>query len=291
MLPSPAELNYFLEVVNTLNLSRAAERLGISQPSLTLAIKRLEQTIGATLFVRHKRGVHLTQPGKEFLKHARRLVQQWQTIKSETLASQENIQGVYSIGCHSSIAKYALSYVLPDLIRRHPKLEISLKHDISRKITEEVISMNIDMGIVVNPVRHPDLIMVKLFNDRVTLWQNPKYKKLTNPAIICDPSLPQPQKIMKQLKQKNAFGGRIIATSSLEVVSELTYFGCGFGILPERVVLSTHPDDLTNIKTAPVCQDQIYLIYRDENREVLAIQKIISAIKKFAEEKSQIHLF
>jgi len=61
MLPSAAELEYFLEVANTLNLSRASERLGLSQPSLSLAIKRLELSIGTQLFIRHKQGVTLTQ--------------------------------------------------------------------------------------------------------------------------------------------------------------------------------------------------------------------------------------
>lgn len=65
MIPSVAELTYFLEVSNSLNLSRASERLGISQPSLSLAIKRLEQTIGTSLFLRHKHGVSLTQAGKQ----------------------------------------------------------------------------------------------------------------------------------------------------------------------------------------------------------------------------------
>ena len=61
MVPSAAELEYFLEVSSTLNLSRASERLGISQPSLSLAIKRLEQSVGTELFIRHKHGVTLTQ--------------------------------------------------------------------------------------------------------------------------------------------------------------------------------------------------------------------------------------
>ncbi len=52
MIPSPHELTYFIELAHTLNFSRASERLGISQPSLSNAIKRLEQTIGVEVFIR-----------------------------------------------------------------------------------------------------------------------------------------------------------------------------------------------------------------------------------------------
>jgi LysR family transcriptional regulator, cell division regulator len=287
MLPSPSDLTYFLEVANTLNISRASERLGISQPSLTFSIKRLEETIGAALFIRHKRGVYLTQAGKQLFNHARKLLQQWDTIKSETLASEQNIQGYYTLGCHPSIAKYSLPFFLPSIIQQFPKIEIHLKHEISRKITEEVISLNIDLGIVVNPVRHPDLIIVKLFNDEVTLWENKgKVNDLVNPPIICDPELPQPISILKQLKNKRRSFERIITSSSLDVIATLTASGCGVGILPKRVVMSTYPKELSKVKAAPVCNDEVCIVYRHENRHVVAIQTILSAIKKIAEHRS-----
>ena len=74
-MASQAELRYFIEVANSLNLSRASERLGISQPSLSVAIKRLEGSIGTELLIRQKRGVVLTQAGKQLLAHAKQLLQ------------------------------------------------------------------------------------------------------------------------------------------------------------------------------------------------------------------------
>lgn len=108
MIPSPADLTYFLEIANLLNLSRAAESLGISQPSLSLAIQRLEKSVGTTVLVRHKRGVSLTKAGKQLLAHTRQLMQHWDSIKSETLASVYEIQGNFSIGCHPSVALFSL---------------------------------------------------------------------------------------------------------------------------------------------------------------------------------------
>src|SRR5688572_24846665 len=106
MLPSPAELTYFLEVATVLNLSRASERLGISQPSLSLAIKRLEETLGANVFIRHKNGVSLTQAGKQLLRHTRQLLHDWETTKSRALASKLSVEGSITLGCAPSIAIY-----------------------------------------------------------------------------------------------------------------------------------------------------------------------------------------
>lgn len=286
MLASPSDIIYFLEVANTLNLSRAAERLGISQPSLSNAIMRLENTLGIKLLIRHKRGVHLTQAGKQLLNHARKLLQQWNELKTKTLASHQQIQGSYIIGCAPAIAKYTLPYVLPDLIKNHSKLEIQLKHDISRRITEEVISLTIDIGIVINPVKHPDLIIYKLFKDEVTLWQdNKKIKKLDAPPLICDPELSQTQFILKQLKKQKFKIHRLLTSNNLDVVATMTASGCGIGILPRRVVMSTYPNKLQPLSNTPIYDDEVCIVYRHENRDILAIQVIIAEIKKIVDKK------
>ena len=155
MLVSPTELHYFNELCFTLNFSRAAERLGISQPSLSQAIKRLEQFIGTPLFLRVKTGVKLTKAGCQLHKHTNDLLTLWGRVKAESLASCHEVQGTLSLGCHPTIARHVLPSLLPDFVAQYPHLEISLVHDISRKILEGVINLAIDIGIVVNPVRHP----------------------------------------------------------------------------------------------------------------------------------------
>lgn len=281
MTPSPTDLNYFLEVANLLNLSRAAEVLGISQPSLTLAIKRLEKSVGTPILIRHKRGVSLSKAGKQLLAHTRHLLQQWDTIKSETLASVDDIQGCFIIGCHPSIALYSLPRFLADLLEQYPKLEVKLEHNVSRKLTEQVINLTIDIGIVVNPVKHPDLIIKKLDDDRFTLWQAEPTRsiqniKSDNVVILCDPNLIQTQSILKNLKKLTPNYSRLIPSDNLEVIADLTQSGCGIGILPGSVA---NLRNLTPIPKMPTYADEICMLYRGENRNVKAIQVIANAIK------------
>ena len=284
MLPSATELEYFLEVCNSLNLSRASERLGISQPSLSLAIKRLEKTIGTSLFIRHKQGVFLTQAGKQLLLQTRQLLQHWNNTKYQAIASQQEVQGHFTLGCHSTIAIHTVAKFLPDLFEKYPKLQIHLKHDISRKITEEVINLSLDIGIVVNPIQHPDLIIRKLSDDEVTFWVGKGKRNIQNiyaknAVILCNPELTQTQTLLKKAKKHGINLDRIITIPSLEAIASLTASGAGIGILPNRVAQSLYPQSLKRVAKMPTYRDEICLVYRNENRNVKAIQIIVDTIK------------
>lgn len=285
MIAAPADIAYFIEIAETLNLSRAAERLGISQPSITLAMQRLEAAVGTRLLTRSKRGVALTQAGKQFLAHARHLLQLWGDVRAQALASVNEIQGAYTIGCHPSVALNVLYAVLPPLMARHPKIDIHLRHDLSRKIAEDVISLKIDLGIVVNPVHHPDLVIHPLCRDEVTLWRGPGRTPAQDIAggtavLICDPDLMQSQALLKRLKKSGMVFARTLASSSLEVIADLTAHGGGIGILPMRVARRARRR-LTAVPEAPVHTDEHCLVYRVENKGVKSIQMLSMAVRDF----------
>jgi len=278
MIPSPADLTYFVEVANTLNVSRAAERLGISQPSLSLAMQRLEHATGTGLLTRSKRGVTLTQAGKQLLSHAKKLLQSWEDIRAEAQASVNEIRGSYSIGSHPSVALALLSGFLPKMLVQHPHLNISLSHDLSRKVAEDVISMKTDIGVVVNPVLHPDLIVHQLCKDEVTLWLPEKNEVKNSDVLICDPDLLQSQSLLKDLKKQGMFFDRTVVSGSLEVIADLTANGCGTGILPARVAAMARKK-LVRVPNAPIFYDDHCLIFRMENKGVKAVQAIAESIR------------
>jgi len=283
MIPSPADLNYFIEVALTENLSRAAERIGISQPSLTLAIQRLEQSVGALLLNRSKRGVSLTPAGRQLLSQARDLIDRWEQVRARTLSSELEIQGHFSLGCHPSVGLYSLPLFMPKLLEENPNLEIRLVHDISRRILEQVIQMKVDIGIVVNPSKHPDLVIKKLCSDQVTLWKCKGSSPLQNPQsdeaiLICDPELLQTQHVIKLMKKKGLRFNRMISSSSLEVIAQLTASGLGVGLLPGRVAELARGSQLQRVKMAPAFEDEICLVYRMENKGVRALQEIAQSV-------------
>ncbi|MBI2608525.1 MAG: LysR family transcriptional regulator [Deltaproteobacteria bacterium] len=285
MLPNAQDLKYFIEVSKTLNLTRASERLGISQPSLSVSIQRLENNIGVPLLIRGKKGVALTQAGQALLTQAHNIIDSWENLKEKATSTYMHIAGQYTIGCHPSVALYSLPHIIPSLLENYPQLEIKCVHDLSRRMTESVISMQVSVGIVVNPVPHPDLVIQKLCSDIVTFWKGKENNPLQDPysgkgVLICDPDLIQTQDLLKKIKKTKIKYRTILSSSNLEVIAELVASGSGFGIIPGKVAKRQSYMKLQKIKRAPVFYDEVCAIYRIENKNVPAIQIITQKLKK-----------
>ncbi len=286
MNPSYTDILYFLEVSSTRNISRAAERLGISQPSLSAAMKRLEEVLGVELLLRSRSGIHLTKSGTEFQKKARVLLLNWEQLRLEISKTEFEIGGQYRIGCHPSVALYTLSYFLPDLLATYPDLRVQLIHDLSRKITEGVISFEIDLGIVVNPVRNSDLIIKELCVDEVLFWRAKKYfptqdLSSSKAVLVCDTNLLQVQKLIRSIELKGFSFKRILESSNLEVITDLTAAGAGIGILPRRVASKHQSSSLVSLDgELPTFNDRICLIYRADFQKSKASKMIVDYIKR-----------
>jgi len=278
MLPTSSELIYFLQVAKTLNITQAARLLGITQPTLTLAIKRLEHSLGAEIFIRTKKGLSLTEEGKILYRQTKNLLSAWEALEGEVRDHQNFVKGKIILGAHHSVALYILPLFLPQLLEQHPLLEIDLIHDLSRKITEKVVGLELDMGLVINPIAHPDLVMLKLGVDTVTLYTSSKHP--LSHRILCDPLLFQAQDVLKKLGKTKSAHYPMITTSSLEVAAELCSQGLGQAILPGRVAKHHQHLGLKIVENSPRFHDEIYLIYRVEKKGNPAVSAISKLVKK-----------
>lgn len=277
------DLKYFIEVAAMESLSRAAERLGISQPALSINIKRLEEEVGITLFNRYKTGVKLTLGGKQLLQQAKKLIQLWEDVKYSAYEAEHKIEGQFIFGCHPSVAKHHLTEKLSELLINHPQLTLKIIHGLSREINEAIISMRIDIGIIVNPVRHPDLIIIKLRDDEVGLWH---HKDLVidkkNITLICDSALNQTVSLTRQLEKEDAHIGRMIETNNFDLILQFARQKVGVAILPQSLILSQDQHEMVQLFPELKYRDEICLVYRHENRMVKAIQAIASSLKNSA---------
>src|SRR4029079_18670568 len=140
----------------------------MSQPALSRAIQNLESTVGTSLLVRHSKGVKLTPAGQKILLQIKPLLQSWQTTKLEALASHSEVQGQIKIGCHSTVG-YFIHGLLTELLEKYPALDLEIRNATSDIITQAVIDLNLDIGIVSNPIHYPDLILRKINETDITL--------------------------------------------------------------------------------------------------------------------------
>jgi DNA-binding transcriptional LysR family regulator len=258
----PNELRYFIETARVLNVSRAAERLGISQPALSRALKKTEHEVGLELFIRSKKGVSLTAAGQRLFEQSQLLIQGWEELSLSVRDQDSGVGGLIRLGCHSAVAEYTLPKFLPEFLKEHPRLNIQLTHGLSRHMTESVVSSRLDVAIAVNPTRHPDLVIKEICRDEVTLW---KTKDCLNPnLLISEPSLLQTQDILKKLAKAGFQFDRSLESSSLEVICQLLKAGVGKAILPGRVVEAYSIEGISAEKGAPIFYDKICLVFKPE---------------------------
>ncbi len=196
---------------------------------------------------------------------------------AQAKSSQTEVKGQYSLGCHASVGIYALKKPLKQLYTDHPGIEVQLIHGLSRVICEGVISGKIDFGLVVNPIKHPELVIHKFAKDEVAFW---KANNSLDDVLIYNPSLLQAESLLKVLAKQNRFK-RTITSDNLEVISTLCASGLGVGILPSRVA-QAFSSDLKKLRGFPVYQDLICFIYRADLTRTASAKCIIEGFKSLS---------
>jgi DNA-binding transcriptional LysR family regulator len=263
MIPTPIELKYFVEVYHTKHVTRAALRLAVTQPTLTQSIKSLESKMGALLFHRTKQGVVPTKVAIQFYAQILKLHDCWESIRNDLSAGTLQLDGVFTVGCHQSVAAYVAPPLLRSIDRDCPSISIRFVHDFSRKITEKIVGYELDMGFVVNPFKHPDLVFKKIGDDKVRFWKRKSSSKLPK-RIFADGQREQIEQLLGSTHKKYFHDWKIIDSSSLEVVRTLTEEGLGIGVIPERVAAPNQYKLEVYNAQLPIRSDEIYLVYRKE---------------------------
>lgn len=263
MIGTPTELDYFVETYRIKHISKAAIRLGVTQPTLTQSLQKLEHKLNAKLFFRTKQGVIPTEEGTLFYSKANSLLDAWKEVDEGIKFSRTELQGRFLVGCHQSVGAYTIPRLLKNLNESAPKIELELIHDFSRRITEAIVSYQVDLGYVVNPVRHPDLVLKKIGNDRVMFWKKKGLSNIPN-RIFTDGTLEQFKTRLGRAYAERFGDWGLISSPSLELIRTLTLSGQGIGSLPERVALADGADLVIVDKELPIRKDEIYLAYRKE---------------------------
>ncbi|SHO52350.1 LysR family transcriptional regulator [Anaerocolumna xylanovorans] len=145
-------LRYFLAVAKEGNITKAAENLHITQPTLSRQMIELEEEMGTSLFIRGKRQITLTNNGILFQQRAKEIVSLIDKTERDMSEQNDLVGGVISIGCVESIASQALPKVLAEFVKVHPMVKYELYSADGDDIREKIDRDDIDMGILLEPI-------------------------------------------------------------------------------------------------------------------------------------------
>ncbi|WP_176736868.1 LysR family transcriptional regulator [Oligoflexus tunisiensis] len=282
MLPTYPELAGFIEIAKLGNISRAAQSLGLSQPSLSQALKKLEERVGSPLFLRQRSGVQLTDAGKVVLERAQEIIGLWGQTLSHTSWVSKELSGRIRIGCHVSVAQYALPSLMRCIHKDFPGLQTTLIHDLSRRLVDQILHYEADVAIAINPLRSSELVIRTLATDEVTFFAARPLSSLAeaeNLWLIAEPNLVQTQVLLRHVNSQGYSFKGIIESASLEVCAALVRDSVGVGILPERVQ-RLHAPAAFKVPGAPSFKDGIKLVYRVEYAANQAVKTFMKRMEK-----------
>lgn len=147
-------LRYFAVLAEELHFGRAAERLRIAQPALSMHIRTLEDHLGMRLFERKSRTVILTPAGNELFRHARQLLADAEQALVATRRAHRGLGGHLTIGFVHSLAYVALPPLVAGFRRAYPDVELTLQELTVYDQRDAILGRSIDVGLVRSPIRH-----------------------------------------------------------------------------------------------------------------------------------------
>src|SRR5574337_202010 len=157
-------LHYFVTVAEELHFGRAAQRLFISQPPLSVAIKQLEEELQAQLFERSSKGVHLTAAGEHLLERARQLLALSHQAAQETRDVAQGTRGHLRLGFVGSSLYRGLPQALAQLQQTHPQVRVDMLEANSAEQVLGLQQLRLDMALV-HSIQPPEGIASQLIVD------------------------------------------------------------------------------------------------------------------------------
>lgn len=168
-LPSARQIEYFLAIAEADGFRGAAERLEVSQPTLTNQIGALEQVLGVRLFERSRAGTHLTPEARELLPAARQALAAMQGLVHRAREVSSGPTGTYRLGVTPTLGPYLLPHVLPDLHKRYQHLRLFVREGTPRDLTPGLVDGEFDFVLGPLPIADDRLEVLPLFREPLRL--------------------------------------------------------------------------------------------------------------------------
>ncbi|HKX29702.1 MAG TPA: LysR family transcriptional regulator [Blastocatellia bacterium] len=291
-----AQLEIFICIAEEKSFSRAAGKMLRTQPALSIAIKRLEEELGESLFDRSSKSGTLTEAGKILLSYAQRMI----NLRDEAKESIGELRGMFrgrlTIGANESTSLYLLPKLLLEYRQRHPQIKIEVYRNVSEKIPSEVLERNLDFGFLSYDPMHPALQSVEVYRDELVLVVSPKHrladrkqvtvKELGEEQFIAhNVKTPSRARIFELFAQHRTPLNICLELATLETIKAFLKLNAGIAILPRLSVQEEiASNELVEIAVkAMKIEKALRLVYRRE-------QSLSHAAKSFLEIVRNSHL-
>lgn len=282
------QLEYVIALDTYKHFVNAAEHCYVTQPTLTIQVKKLEDEIGIVLFDRKKHPLETTKSGEKFLLKAKQIIREFNALKKMVSNEKEDLTGVYKIGVIPTIAPYLIPLFVGEFANKHPQTILEFEELKSEEIIDQIKKGSIDIGILVTPLNEPNIVETIMYYEPFRFYGSNDHPLLSQKLI--SPDQLKSQKDLWLLNKGNCFRNQVINlctsdlnnenkaiifnSNSIESVKRMVNHYKGYTLLPELSILKSDKNNRPFELPVPVREVSIIC------HETFAKEQLIDALRK-----------
>lgn len=291
------QIRYFQAIAEAGSFRRAADRLGVKQPTLTVQIAALEAALATTLFERHRSGVVMTPAARELLPRARRIAEEMKGFTDQALGVSG--QSTYRLGVTPTLGPYLLPRVLPAVHQRFEDLRLYVREAIPAQLASDLKSAAHDVVLTTLPLQGDELEVIPLFRESLKLalpLEHPLASKgvvsredLVGEAVLTiDEQHLYHRQVSALCESLGATVNRDYEGTSLDTLRQMVVMGMGITFLPSLYVASEIGESdtlrITDVKGVNMNRDHA-LAWRRRSPARVFFRQLAEAMKAILDEQ------
>ena len=291
------QIRYFQAIAEAGSFRRAADRLGVKQPTLTVQIAALEAALATTLFERHRSGVVMTPAARELLPRARRIAEEMKGFTDQALGVSGH--STYRLGVTPTLGPYLLPLVLPAVHQRFEDLRLYVREAIPAQLASDLKSAAHDVVLTTLPLQGDELEVIPLFRESLKLalpLEHPLASKgvvsgedLVGEAVLTiDEQHLYHRQVSALCESLGATVNRDYEGTSLDTLRQMVVMGMGITFLPSLYVASEIGESdtlrITDVKGVNMNRDHA-LAWRRRSPARVFFRQLAEAMKAILDEQ------
>lgn len=286
----------FVAVARLGSLSKAAQALAISQAALSQSMKKLEDILEVTLFIRSRTGIKLTPEGKILYKQARKITEDIGLLEALVRKGDDTELKRVQIGTHEALAIHFWPSVIESFQKKYSSYALSIMSGRVDEIVQQISNGDLDLALTVRPKGLSGVKTQTLYEDELEFFIAKKHKpvkqKLSREEISKIPiltdnqaHLEQGKSVIQALGEMGLFSSNHFALNSFEAAARLAEKGAGIAFLPRRIAgdlqsrFHLRKISFTEVPKG-VFRHQICLSYRQDRHSIQRTSQIITFLEK-----------
>ncbi|OGT38754.1 MAG: LysR family transcriptional regulator [Gammaproteobacteria bacterium RIFCSPHIGHO2_12_FULL_37_14] len=289
------ELRYLIVLAQTKHFGKAAARCHVSQPTLSVAVAKLEKALGVAIFERHHHHLEITKVGEEIILQAQKSLEEINKIKHIAMEGKSQLTESLRIGAIYTVAPYLFPTLIPKLKKIAPKMPLIIHEDFTAQLRTKLQQGELDVVFISLPFNETGIVCKKLYTEPFVVLLQKNHPLAAKTTIQCE-ALKNENVLL--LGEGHCFRNQVIQVcpsccdasrgqetiegASLETLRHMVASGMGITILPSTATQIKHYQHLLTIRPFQHknIERTIALAWRASFPRTKAIDAILQAVKE-----------